>query len=950
MDWVDNQDSEEDPGMVDQLTSRRMRILIREKPWHDYLDPSAASNNIDISELSSWDQMELQVFREQQGDIQRRMSNEALNRWKEWCSVQMYQPGTAKSLKNLIDYIGNKIIPHENSVLRQFADHDLIPVSGTEALLLPLLRHWYQEEEKAKEATRTTSHSHPSPSPSTGLILKIRTRPLISPSMSLPNSHNLLASSQSGSTGYITFVDQMATKIDSETEEEGEEEVSPWIAIKPIRERTPETAVSSSAVLDDGSCLEDALEIVHTIAMEVESFDSSIDIDYAGSNPYLLTDSFFARLRKDQVKGKRLGLDGTLFNPLLVDALKEHVQLIQTLFIQMSNRVISLVPTSKVKGSATSRISAATDSLMPNSPQQVSRPINMPFSSILKTGIHGGEVKTAEQNKDGLKLQSDATEQAVMRQDISGTILEQETKVKEQTPVPHRDIEMQARLLSVTAPSADAKPSLDTVPQDRMVKDGDDSVRQAWQSWKFGEKGVPALQELVSRYGSAEMDLRLRNYCTKAYYLSSEIERLCGEGMKVDTAIQSLEARRHLSLDTLAMVICQERTARDRKGGGGKLQGIGEISSGFLDLATGLSPDFSSATAEMRASDCAIALSSEYPGQPPSGLDTPILTPVTADPGASSGSRVVQRPIAPDSRPNDLSTSQAQLATGILDDVSRVIALTTTPVIIPIAATKATTPAPVDPLSSPDMPIDSLRSTFKALAALNTQSSTLGSSFTQRRRASTNLPTGGQQVVTGSLPAIPVAATSGISQSITTVPLARTIPTATPLQGTSVTQQPAVHQSVPPPEVGPGDSAATFRLDIELQTVYDIWDLWISGLRGSPSVADLIKQHGTKWLHPADREVYRDLRSVLLTLERSVRLKRIDVRTGLTYLEQVRIQFKLPIQRFSRILSAIEMGLVPGGSDLSRTLLSEQSPTIMTAFAAAIATITSSQSSMTPSQ
>lgn len=67
---------------VDILTSRRMRILIREKPWHDYVDSSPALANINATTMSKREQKEIQEFKDEQRNIQLQMTDEALSQWK----------------------------------------------------------------------------------------------------------------------------------------------------------------------------------------------------------------------------------------------------------------------------------------------------------------------------------------------------------------------------------------------------------------------------------------------------------------------------------------------------------------------------------------------------------------------------------------------------------------------------------------------------------------------------------------------------------------------------------------------------------------------------------------------------------------------------------------------------------------------------------------------------
>ncbi|KAF9323227.1 hypothetical protein BGZ91_003760 [Linnemannia elongata] len=136
-----------------------------------------------------------------------------------------------------------------------------------------------------------------------------------------------------------------------------------------------------------------------------------------------------------------------------------------------------------------------------------------------------------------------------------------------------------------------------------------------------------------------------------------------------------------------------------------------------------------------------------------------------------------------------------------------------------------------------------------------------------------------------------------------------------------------------------------FRFNFELQTVFDIWDLWTLGIQGSPSVADLIDKHKMAWLHPADRETYQDYRSVLLIVERSVRLLKINVRVGLAQLEHVRVEFKMSVRQFAKTLTEVDMGKATPSTPSSSLLLSMALPTgstpeMIQAFVKAINAIT----------
>jgi hypothetical protein len=72
----------ESSEMIDVLTSRRMRILLHEKPWHSHIDPHTAVSKVNAATLSVKDQRELQEFQDEQRNIQLQMADEALNQWK----------------------------------------------------------------------------------------------------------------------------------------------------------------------------------------------------------------------------------------------------------------------------------------------------------------------------------------------------------------------------------------------------------------------------------------------------------------------------------------------------------------------------------------------------------------------------------------------------------------------------------------------------------------------------------------------------------------------------------------------------------------------------------------------------------------------------------------------------------------------------------------------------
>ncbi|KAG0298165.1 hypothetical protein BGZ97_004160 [Linnemannia gamsii] len=466
-----------------------MRILLYEKPWHSHIDPHTAVSKVNAATLSVKDQRELQEFQDEQRNIQLQMADEALNQWKMWCSSHSDQLDTSLSLKKLIDFIDSKVIPQENALLRQLAHDNHIPISGVESLLLPLLRHLCQQEENelVKKAPRSSHQQSP-------LMVSIRMGPQLSPHLPLSKLHSippLSRSSRSGRSEYVTIVEQPFTHVDSETEEE-EEEVSPWMSVRPIRDRSPEGASSPSAVLDDVSCLENSLEIVSTMSAEVESLCKAAHmstIDFLKSSPYLLTDSFFTRLQKDQAKAERLGLNGTLYNSLLVEVLKEHVQLIQTLSIYMSNRVISLVPTSLTKNPTISKGLAALTSSASNTSPQTPSSINMSSPIGPKRTLKGRSPETMDQDV----VQSDAP---FIRIDQ-----DQDAKVKEQIRMGYQDMVVQA-----TGPST---------PLSDKSKADENSVWLAWHRWKVGDDGSMSLEELVKCKGLDKLPSDLQNYAQK---------------------------------------------------------------------------------------------------------------------------------------------------------------------------------------------------------------------------------------------------------------------------------------------------------------------------------------------------------------------------------------------------------------------------------------------------
>ncbi|KAG0289503.1 hypothetical protein BGZ96_006963 [Linnemannia gamsii] len=494
--------------MIDVLTSRRMRILLHEKPWHSRINPHTALTKANAATLSIKDQKELQEFKEEQRNIQLQMADEALNEWKKWCFSHSDQSDTSLSLKKLVDFIDSKVIPQENAILRQLAHDNRIPISGVESLLLPLLRHLRQKEEEGLTKKKFLSNRQQLP-----LTVSIRSGSQSSPDLPLSKSNDpppSFRSSRPGRSGYITVSDQAIPKVDLETEEgeeeeEEEDEVSPWTSIKSFRDRTPEGVSSSSAVLDDVSCLENSLETVSTISAEVESLREAASmptIDFSESNPYLLTDSFFARLRKDQAKAERLGLNGTLYNPRLVEVLKEHVQLVQTLSIHMSNRVISLVPTCLAKNTVVFKGTAAPNPLTSDTPLQTPSSISISFPVGSKKIHVGGTPGTVDQDI----LQSNAPSIRIDQ--------DQDARLREQIRMACRDMDMQA-VEPLTPLSNKIEANYQNNSQVDKMKADENSVWLAWHRWKVGNDGSFSLEELVKRIGLDRMALELQNYAQK---------------------------------------------------------------------------------------------------------------------------------------------------------------------------------------------------------------------------------------------------------------------------------------------------------------------------------------------------------------------------------------------------------------------------------------------------
>ncbi|OAQ24586.1 hypothetical protein K457DRAFT_35720, partial [Linnemannia elongata AG-77] len=782
IDCDDCYDMDEASEAVDILTSRRMRILIREKPWHDYVDSSPALANINATTMSKREQKEIQEFKDEQRNIQLQMTDEALSQWKEWCSLHSDPCNTSMSLKKLIDFIGSKVIPQENAVLRQLIHDNCIPISGVESLLLPLLRHMYQEEEKALTGGTSLPSHQRSP-----VIVSTRTGPHPNPVLPSFRPHDPPVLPRPSSSGYVAIIDQAAPKVDSETEEdekEEEEEVSPWTSVRPIRDRT----ASPSAVLDDVSCLENSLEIVSTISAEVEALCKSAhvpNIDVSESNPYLLTESFFTRLRKDQVKAERLGLNGTLYNSLLIEVLEGHVQLVQTLSVQMSNRVMTLVPASLAQGRAVSNISTVSSSLVPDSPLQPS--LSAGLSSLLspKKTSSGKAFTNAGQEI----AQSDAS--------FARPDQDQGAKLKGQIRTGCQDVDIQAAENAISGRS-----NVDSHDKNHINKaeTGEESVWLAWQRWKVGEDGSLPLEELVKRKGSDKMALELRNYCTIAYYLSGEIERLCAGGKKLEIAIQSLEARRHLSLATLAMVICQERD-RQRTGEGLIFGETRSSQQEPLSLSEELTGGVSSRCTSGRTSEKPLDQPAPHRSSevisPLASCQVPSATAEKPAPKLLFASHVTPTRSAFSLKAIDVHFDDAQTAR-IDGAASRVVVAPAAP---PPTSTSSVTPGSSHGLTGTSSSAGSLRSTFKALAVMNTSASILGPAFAQWRTTtqfSTDRPCGDSRYILPGSP--PLYSPSSTIRNIQ--PIALNLPVADPvLTSAPVTLQalPAManHQSTP---------------------------------------------------------------------------------------------------------------------------------------------------------
>lgn len=551
------------------------------------------------------------------------------------------------------------------------------------------------------------------------LMASIRTESQSSPDSPLSRSDDpppLFRSSHPSRSEYVTIVDQAIPNVDSETEEE--EEVSPWTSIRSFRDRTPEGVSSSSAVLDDVSCLENSLETVSTISAEMESLREAAHmstIDFSESNPYLLTDSFFAGLRKDQAKAERLGLNGTLYNSLLIEVLKEHVRLVQTLSIHMSNRVISLVPTSLVKNPAVFKGSAVSNSLTSDAPLQTPSSISISFPVVSKKTHVGRTPETMDQDI----VQSNVP---FIRADQ-----DQHAKVKEQIYMACQDLNMQ-EAEPLTPLSNQSKAKYQNNSQVDRIKADENSVWLAWHRWKVGDNGSLSLEELVKRMGLDRMASELQSYCLVAYHLSREIERLCAGGMMFDTAVQSLEARRYLTLSTLAMVLSQEWDRRcSREGLILSNTSAKQLPSRHVEKIDGAilsNPFYPSVEKTISRSvpsyDSMATATFASSHAPPVPAEKPI-------PRLPFASHTISTPST--SVPRSIDTG---IGYGL---PTKKVSITATAV-----GTFGSLLVTQKSSSSTNSPVESLRSTFEALAAMNTSTSTLGSAFTQRPTAIQPLP------------------------------------------------------------------------------------------------------------------------------------------------------------------------------------------------------------------
>ncbi|KAF9352962.1 hypothetical protein BGX34_011887 [Mortierella sp. NVP85] len=274
-------------------------------------------------------------------EVAQAMEDQGVLVWKEWCREYGFSDGYIVTLDKVILFVEAFVLPKENHRLRHHIQSSIVPVSGTECLIQPVLKLWKEQREwesnRQTMGTRLASRFSSSLLP-TGLRPTNSTSAITLPLS--PNSSSPAANSSAlkqGSSG--TVVNKQWTDA-IEIRDDDEDEDDKATLAKPTQE-----CKDTSNVRYDVSCMQNSLSKAESIASLMESVSNSNSKNQDDDSSPGLPKTFFAQLRTSQAKTQELGMRGTFINPLWITVFEEHVRTIQTLSSLLNSKVLDIVST-----------------------------------------------------------------------------------------------------------------------------------------------------------------------------------------------------------------------------------------------------------------------------------------------------------------------------------------------------------------------------------------------------------------------------------------------------------------------------------------------------------------------------------------------------------------------------------------------------------------------------
>ncbi|KAK3818985.1 MAG: hypothetical protein J3Q66DRAFT_339044 [Benniella sp.] len=474
------------------------------------------------------------------------MEDQGILVWKEWCREYGFSDGYIVTLDKVILFVEAIVLPRENSRFRHHIQSAVVPVSGTECLIQPVLKLWQAQEQRAEESQSMGTHltsRFSSSLPPIGLRSTNSTSAIALPLSSNSSSPAANSSALKQGSSSTAVNNQWADVIEIRDDDEDEDD-------KVTLSKRTQECKDTSNVRYDVSCMQNSLSKAESIASLMESVSNSNSKNQDDASSPGLSKAFFAQLRTSQTKTQELGMRGTFINPLWITVFEEHVRTIRTMSSLLNSKVVDIISADTTKRGSTMKVAteamadALTDSCLEQQTHgNVENPILLDKQAKCQA-VDSASIPRSLAATSPIGLFPQITNQPANNHTVDTPGLSPNSTLCSTSPVDAEIISTTSATPGIVEVTVAISTTSNTAPHYRLSSNTR-TVFDIWKEWTVGFDGGPSIVSLHEKYDWKWLMLEDRIFYRENRAILLEADRLVRlKNLTVMGALQELENAR----------------------------------------------------------------------------------------------------------------------------------------------------------------------------------------------------------------------------------------------------------------------------------------------------------------------------------------------------------------------------------------------------------------------